>query len=40
MGDHQAGKTTLINLLMSALNKAALNEYMLAVQDLRKAKMM
>lgn len=40
IGDHQAGKTTLINLLMTALNKAALNEYMLAVQDHRKVKML
>jgi len=39
MGEHQAGKSTLIALLQSALNKAALNEYMLAVQDLRKNKM-
>jgi hypothetical protein len=39
MGPHQSGKTTLIHLLESALNKAAINEFMLAVQDKRKLKM-
>ena len=39
MGPHQSGKTTLIHLLESALNKAALHEFMLACQDLRKVKM-
>jgi predicted ATP-binding protein involved in virulence len=39
MGEHQAGKSTLVRLLQNALNRASLNEFMLAVQDLRKSKM-
>lgn len=37
VGEPQSGKTTLINLLESALNKAAMNEYQLTVQDKRRA---
>ena len=40
VGEPQSGKSTLIGLLESALNKAAMNEYTLAVQDRRKAAML
>ena len=40
VGDPQSGKSTLISLLESALNKAAMNENTLAVQDRRKAAML
>lgn len=39
VGQHQAGKSTLVSLLQTAINKAALNEFMLAVQDKRKTRM-
>jgi tetratricopeptide (TPR) repeat protein len=40
VGEPQSGKSTLIGLLESALNKAAMNEYTLTVQDRRKAAML
>ena len=39
VGQCQSGKSTLIRMLEAALNKAALNELLLALQDRRKTKM-
>ena len=39
VGEPQSGKSTLIYLLQSALNKAALNEFMLAVSETRRARL-
>jgi hypothetical protein len=40
MGEPQSGKSTLIFLLQSALNKAALNEYMLTVSEKRRERLL
>jgi dephospho-CoA kinase len=39
VGEPQSGKSTLIFLLQSALNKAAMNEFMLAVSDKRRERL-
>jgi len=36
VGEPQSGKSTLIHLLSSAMNKAAMNEFMLAVSEKRR----
>lgn len=36
VGEPQSGKSALVHLLRNALDKAAMNEYMLAVQDKRR----
>ena len=40
VGEPQSGKSTLTFLLQSALNKAAFNEYMLAVSEKRRDRLL
>ena len=40
VGEPQSGKSTLVSLLQNALNKAAMNEFMLTVQDRRRERLM
>ena len=39
VGDPQSGKSTLIFLLENAINKAAMNEFMLTVSDKRRSRL-
>jgi hypothetical protein len=39
VGEPQSGKSTLIYLLQSALNKAAMNEFMLMVSETRRERL-
>lgn len=39
VGEPQSGKSTLVSLLQNALNKAAMNEFMLTVQEKRRQRL-